>query len=116
MSAIYLHAGASAGKPDRFALVGLDVPGGSFVTTVLAEAEAIGFVYGNRAQTDGIGARNGGPVKRVSQAQLDAAVALYATLRARKLAEERTPGGLTPVPALTDPVAFEGTITLTQKG
>jgi len=92
MTAAYIHAPAESTKPARFALVGLEVPGGSFVTTVVGEAEALGFVYGNRAQTDGVGAKNGNPVKRVTQAQLDAAVALYARLRAALVAE--TSGGV----------------------
>lgn len=87
MSAAYIFAPAESGRPIRYALVGLDVPGGSVVTTVVAEAQAFGLVYGNRAQADGTGAANGGPVKQVTQAQLDAAVALYARLRAAFVAE-----------------------------
>ena len=87
VSAAYIFAPAEPGKPARYALVGLDVPGGSEVTTKDPEAEALGFVYGNRPETDGVGAKNGGPVKRVTQAQMDAAVTLYARLRARLVAE-----------------------------
>lgn len=93
MTAAYLHAPAGNGKSDRYALVGLEVPGGSFVTTSVPEAEAIGFVYGNRPETDSIGTKNGGPIKRISQTQLDAAIVLYAKLRAEKVAEERSSGG-----------------------
>lgn len=100
MTAAYLFAPAASGKPARYALVGLDVAGGSFVTTVPAEAQAIGFVYGNRAEADGVGAKNGSPVKQVTQAQLDATVTFYAARRAEKVSEERSSGGsadLTPV-------------------
>lgn len=87
MTAAYIFAPAGAGQPTRFALIGLDVPGGSFVTTSIPEAQAIGFAYGVRPDSDGVGAKNGGPVKQVSQAQLDSAVALYARLRAALVAE-----------------------------
>jgi hypothetical protein len=100
MSAAYLFAPAASGKPARYALVGLDVPGGSHVTLSTAEAQAMGFVYGNRAETDGVGAKNGSPVKQITQAQLDATVTFYAARRAEKVAEERSSGGsadLTPV-------------------
>lgn len=101
MTAAYLHAPAEGKRPARFLLVGLDVPGGSVVTSNVAEAEALGFVYGNRPEADGIGAKNGGPVKRITQAQADTAVALYARLRAAKVAEERgTVGGPVDVAAI----------------
>lgn len=88
MSASYLFARAESGKPARYAIVGLDVPGGSTVTTVVAEAEAMGFVYGQQS-----GPRVGAPIREITQAQLDAAVALYARLRAQKVAEEKSSGG-----------------------
>lgn len=99
MTAAYLHAPAEGTKPARYALVGLDVPGGSHVTTKRAEAEAIGFVYGTRAQEDGVGAKNGAPIKRITQAQLDTAIALYAKLRAAKVAEEQPTAGTPGAPA-----------------
>lgn len=106
MTAAYLHAPAEGKRPQRFILAGLNVPGGSFVTTSVAEAEALGFVYGNRAEVDNVGAKNGGPVKRITQAQADTAIALYARLRAAKVAEERgTVGAPVDVDAIANATA-----------
>lgn len=88
MSASYLYAPAGAGKPARYCIVGLDVPGGSYVTTNVQEAEALGFVYGQQS-----GSRVGAPIREITQAQLDTAVALYARERARKVAEEKGTAG-----------------------
>ena len=104
MSAAYIFAPAEGKLPARYALIGLDVAGGSFVTTNVSEAQAIGFVYGVRPDLDGVGAKNGGPVKQITQAQLDAAVKLYATERGRKVAEEKSGG------ASFDPTALVAAI------
>lgn len=107
MSAAYLFAPAAGDKPARYALVGLDVPGGSFVTTTVAQAQAIGFVYGVRPDEDGVGAKNGGPIKQINQKQLDDAIALYAKLRAAKVAEEKANSAAGPAAPTPGQIADE---------
>lgn len=91
MNASYLFAPAASGKPARYILCGIQVPGGSYVTTNVAEAEAMGFVYGQQS-----GNRVGAPIREITQAQLDNAVALYAKLHAQWLAEQGAGGGASP--------------------
>lgn len=73
----YLMTTRADGEPE-YGVFGITVPGGSFLTRRVEEAESMGFVYGRNGDFESAdGARNGSPWKRVTSGQFSRAITHY---------------------------------------